>query len=838
MIKYQHLKGSVSLVVLAFLMVLLLWVPAFAQSHEVKQAWKHFTEKHGTQWQVTWDASLGTPKSLRGLYKPLLGDHEEVAKSFLIENRDIFQMRADLSDLSLQSRKQSAAGTHLTFQQSYRGLPIFNGGLDIHITPSGQVFLVHNRYIPEAALEQFSLTPNLSKDEANQRAAADYLTYTLFDKSGKFSLPEAAVVTVPPELGIFRVFTGNRLAYRLTMGVVRYVIDADSGEVLERTQLIQYVDGTGQVFDPNPVNTLNDTTLRDNGDRNYPALSGAYFTRTLRDMTQTGTRRRARFKLEGPFVKTENILSFFNPLDPCFSILNGLPVLKSPPNNRDTNFIFERNDDDFEHVMAYLHIDTNQRYIQSIGFSNINNRPHRVDAHGMRADNSFYCPNPIGSGYIAFGDGGVDDAEDADVILHEYGHSIQDNQTNGRYLGCNTEAGAMGEGFADYWAASNTYDKSIANGFDPACIAEWDWTPNCLRRVDSAKHYPEDMVGECHADGEIWSAALWDIFNVIGKPVTDKLVLQSHFLVPDNPTFSDGAQALLDADEQLYGGAYKDDICSAMINRGISAPGCGFGLMYWTDYDGGVRRANTDGSNIEYIIVTDPCMGIAIDQSGGKMYFSTQTNEGRDKIQRANLDGTNVEDIVTFTDPLSHPHAISLDLASGKIYWTDTWFDIIYRANLNGSEIEKVLTGVGCCANGFALDLQTGKMYWTNYDKIRRANLDGTNIEDVLVLPPDSGYLVSLAIDSKANKLYWTTSNPAVIGRVNLDGTNNEELITGISYPNVTIDLSGGKIYWTDMTLYVSGSGVIQRANLDGSEIEVLITGLNRPSAIAIIPEH
>ncbi len=556
------------------MIVLLLFYPAFAQSPEVKQAWKHFTEKHGTQWQVTWAASLGTPKSLRGLYKPLRGDHEEVAKSFLIENRDLFQMRADLSDLSLQSRKQSPAGTHLTFQQSYRGLPIFNGGLDIHITPYSQVFLVHNRYIPEAALEQFSLTPNLSKDDANQRAAADYLTYKLFDKSGKFYLPEAAVVSVPPELGIFRLSNGNRLAYRLTVGVVRYIINAHSGEILERTQLIQFIDGTGQVFDPNPVNTLNDTTLQDNKDQTYPALSGAYFTRTLRDITQTGTGRRARFKLEGPFVKTENI---YNPLSSCFNIKKtGLPAFKSPSESKDTNFIFTRNQDDFEHVMVYYHIDTNQRYIQSLGFSNINNRPIRVDAHGMSADDSFYCPSPVGSGYIAFDDGGVDDAEDADVILHEYGHSIQDNQSNGRYLG-NCKAGdentSMGEGFGDYWAFTN----NNPNGpFDPACFAEWDTEGGCLRRLDRTAdptdndqgHYDE-RVEECHADGQIWSSSLRDLFLRLGKETTDKLVLQSHFLIPDNPTFSDGAQALLDADEQLYGGAYRDTICSIMANRGI-----------------------------------------------------------------------------------------------------------------------------------------------------------------------------------------------------------------------------------------------------------------------------
>ena len=41
------------------------------------------------------------------------------------------------------------------------------------------------------------------------------------------------------------------------------------------------------------------------------------------------------------------------------------------------------------------------------------------------ADNSFSTDKQDG---IRFGKGGVDDAEDAEVILHEYGHAIQDSQ--------------------------------------------------------------------------------------------------------------------------------------------------------------------------------------------------------------------------------------------------------------------------------------------------------------------------------------------------------------------------------------------------------------------------
>ena len=88
--------------------------------------------------------------------------------------------------------------------------------------------------------------------------------------------------------------------------------------------------------------------------------------------------------------------------------------------------------------------------MQSLGFTTIQNGSIRVDPHGLSgADNSHY----IGSlaNYIAFGEGGVDDAEDADVIWHEYGHAIIHSQVTNWNGG---ETGAMGEGFGDYFAAS------------------------------------------------------------------------------------------------------------------------------------------------------------------------------------------------------------------------------------------------------------------------------------------------------------------------------------------------------------------------------------------------
>src|SRR5262245_32734245 len=119
--------------VLVLILSVALFSVAFGQppTEEARQAWQRFKAQHGTRWQIDWDNELGRPKTLQGgRYRSIQGDAESVARTFLLENRELFQLPQNLSSLVLDSLKESAGDVHLTFHQLYRGLPVFNGGLD------------------------------------------------------------------------------------------------------------------------------------------------------------------------------------------------------------------------------------------------------------------------------------------------------------------------------------------------------------------------------------------------------------------------------------------------------------------------------------------------------------------------------------------------------------------------------------------------------------------------------------------------------------------------------------------------------------------------------------
>ena len=123
----------------------------------------------------------------------------------------------------------------------------------------------------------------------------------------------------------------------------------------------------------------------------------------------------------------------------------------------------------------------------------------------------------------------------------------------------------------------------------------------------------------------------------------------------------------------------------------------------------------------------------------------------------------------------------------------------------------------------------SGKIYWADgsANKIQRANLDGSQKQDLVTgLEGVDGF----ALDASGGKMYWTERGANKIRRANLDGSQVQDVVTGLDEPiGLTLDTSGSKIYWTDYN-----RNKIQRSNLDGSQVQDVVTGLERPHELAL----
>lgn len=358
--------------------------------------------------------------------------------------------------------------------------------------------------------------------------------------------------------------------------------DAVTGELLRRDALFWNV--KARVFETNPVAKLNAPALADHNNAAGAVPDAAYSIVDLADDLEAGA------MLAGPNVRiVDNDAPFTN--------------VHADPSQP---LIFDRSQLQFEEVNAYYLIDRTQRYMQSLGFTG----PRRlvgyaipVDPHAVNGtDNSFYVSGTTtGRGQLYFGDGGTDDAEDSDIVIHEFMHSVQDWLAPGIFGGTpSQQSRALSEGIADYWSFSQNYAPAVVSGRDPACLADWDARcggddpsencdypagADCLRRADSAKTMADyivaDISGTEHKNGEIWLSAMRDIFLGLtsryglesGRRLADTIVLESMFGTPPSPTFAYEARRLLESDRALTGGASASLICAAITKRGILAAG-------------------------------------------------------------------------------------------------------------------------------------------------------------------------------------------------------------------------------------------------------------------------
>ena len=90
-----------------------------------------------------------------------------------------------------------------------------------------------------------------------------------------------------------------------------------------------------------------------------------------------------------------------------------------------------------------------------------------------------------------------------------------------------------------------------------------------LRRTDNSNRWPYNVVGEVHADGNIWSGALWDIRRQLGPDVTDDIAINTLAMLSPSAEFFDAASAAVTAADELYGSRAAQIVADAMEARGI-----------------------------------------------------------------------------------------------------------------------------------------------------------------------------------------------------------------------------------------------------------------------------
>lgn len=240
--------------------------------------------------------------------------------------------------------------------------------------------------------------------------------------------------------------------------------------------------------------------------------------------------------------------------------------------------------DTFAEVSIYYHADKFFDWLGTHGFDGLDCHDgggqavlvanyHWVDDEGeWPYDNAFYSGDCDAT--MVFGQGtDVDFAYDGDVVYHELGHGVVDRLMGDQELGWDrrrsdallVDAGAMNEGFADFFSSTYAGDPVVGD-----YIGEY-WSTlsdDGLRNNDNDFVCPDHLIGEVHLDSEPFAAMLWATQEEYGDAVVSA-AFDTIELLNGNATLEEGSAVFRDVVDAQLGGAAGDFVDEAVTSRGL-----------------------------------------------------------------------------------------------------------------------------------------------------------------------------------------------------------------------------------------------------------------------------
>lgn len=243
-----------------------------------------------------------------------------------------------------------------------------------------------------------------------------------------------------------------------------------------------------------------------------------------------------------------------------------VPVLPGPDAK------FSRSDSEFEMINVLYHIYEWKQRMASLGYGGMVNYaiPVDVNAYGGADQSAFdFGTTPP---RLYFGEGGVDDAEDADVIVHEYGHAMAYGAAQGTNIGIQRQA--LEEAICDYWAVSWS---RIQSPYRWPLVFTWDghnefWSGRSAVNSQQ-KMYPGLTFTGPYSHTSVMVDALVRGRQRVGASVMDGLVMEALYSLTSSTTFKQFAEAVLRADTLKHGGVHAEGLHADFAAWQILTPG-------------------------------------------------------------------------------------------------------------------------------------------------------------------------------------------------------------------------------------------------------------------------
>lgn len=499
----------------------------------------------GTTW-TTWDDTTGVPRRLLTSGTPAPDttanpwEAARLAKQLLADHIDAVAPGSRATDFVLVSNHESAGMRSIGFRQFNEGREVLGGQVSFRFS--------HDRLVAigsEALPFVVAPSPTRRIDEDTvQQAASDWLDATVLghetrtsEVTGPFVLP-----VLDPDETRPRYFEVFAVDVRLEQpdSAWRVYIDSETGDPVAREQTLTFAAGNvlynvptrSPSFGPRADFFASNTDLLVDG---APQLTDAQGTVSFLNATAL-----VNTALEGPLQTL---------VDASGEVASAALFIGD---GGTTTWNAQDSETVDAQLTAFIHAGVVKEYVRGIDptFAFLDQQL-RVTVNIDDECNAFSDGDSIN--FFLAGDSCENTGRIADVVYHEYGHSVH---TQSIIPGVGVFDGSLSEGVSDYLSATMTNDSGLARGFfyNDQPLREID--PDGLEYV-----WPQD-AGEVHDAGRIIAGALWDLRKALiakhgdaqGVRIADRIYYEATRRAVDIPSMHPEALLVDDDDGDLSNG--------------------------------------------------------------------------------------------------------------------------------------------------------------------------------------------------------------------------------------------------------------------------------------------
>ncbi|XP_045484331.1 low-density lipoprotein receptor-related protein 1B [Pieris rapae] len=182
---------------------------------------------------------------------------------------------------------------------------------------------------------------------------------------------------------------------------------------------------------------------------------------------------------------------------------------------------------------------------------------------------------------------------------------------------------------------------------------------------------------------------------------------------------------------------------------------------------------------------------------------------------------------------------LAVDWVAGNLYWVESGLHQIEVARADGQHRRTLLAGDMDSPRAIAIDPTKGFLFWSDWEqsapRIERATLAGRDRKRIVRVEStgEGAWLNGIALDHRAERLYWIDARSDSIHTVTYAGEDVREVLRGhgaLSHP-FAVTVFESHVYWTDWR----SNSVVRANKWNGSDVTVVQRTLTQPFDLKVI---